>query len=141
MTSDLKEELKITKLELTNLKSDLNLVEDKLEYCQNRLLDIRDEKDDYKKIINHYENLDIDRKLEDASKLKNDFLKQKHRLEITKDLLDDSREEIAMLKEILNDFKNMSLFDFIRKNYPESLHKHYIKYEKYSKYNNYKNKL
>ncbi|MBZ9570220.1 hypothetical protein KQY27_01490 [Methanobrevibacter sp. TMH8] len=141
MTFNLKEELEFTKSELKNAKNDIKLIEDKLEYCQNRLLDIRNDKDDIKKRLDRYEILDIDKKLEDADKLKNDYLKQKHRLEVTKELLDDSREEIILLKKIIDDFKDCSVFNFIRKNYPESINKHYIKYEKYGKYNNYKDKL
>jgi len=141
MTDDLKKELKATKSELTKAKSDIKLIEDKLDYCQDRLLDIRNEKDNLQKKVNDYEFLDIDTKLEEVAVLKNDFLKQKHRLEITKELLDDSREEIILLKEIIKCFKNMSNLDFIRNKYPESLNQHYIKYEKYSKYDNYKDKL
>jgi len=141
MADDLKKELKATKSELIKIKSDIKLIEDKLIYCQDRLLDIRNEKDNLQKKVNDYEFLDIDTKLKEANILKNDFLKQKHRIEITKELLDDSREEIILLKEIINDLKNMSNLDFIRNKYPKSLKKHYIKYEEYSKYETYKDEL
>jgi len=141
MTNDLKKELEATKSGLKKAKSDIKLVEDKLDYCQDRLLDIRNEKDNLQKKINDYEFLDIDTKLEEIAILKNDFLKQKHRLKITKELLDDSREEIILLKEIIEGFKNLSNIDFIRNKYPESLNQHYFKHEKYSKYETYKDEL
>jgi hypothetical protein len=140
MKADLSKELESTKNELVKTKSELKLVEDKLEYCQDRILDIRNENDILKKKINDYEILNVDRKLKEVKKLENDFLKQKHRLKITKDLLDDSRNEITLLKQIVQDFKGLSLFDFMRKKYPENINLHFIKYEKYSKHGVYSDK-
>jgi len=141
MSEDSKKKLKYTELELVKVKSDVKLIEEKLDYCQSRLLDIRNEKNNLLKKINEYDLLDINSKLEEVNILKNDFLKQKHRLQITKELLDDSREEIILLNRIIDDFKNLSFFDFIRNKYPDSLNHHYIKYEKYSKYNQHKKEL
>lgn len=136
MKDNLKKELEYTKKELIKTKAELKLVEDKLEYCQDRIIDIRNEKDILLKKVDEYDSFNVDEKLEEAEKIKNDFLKQKHRLKITKDLLDDSRDEIAILKEIIADFKNMSNLDFIRKKYPENINTHFIKYEKFKVENN-----
>ena len=141
MTENLKEELDFTKKELTKAKSEMKLIEDKLDYCQNRLLDIRNEKDNLKKELKNFEFVDIDAKLKEVDLLKTDFLKQQHRLEITKDLLEESRKEITLLKKILNDLLNMSNLDFIRNKYPESFNQHFIIYEKYSKYDKHKEEL
>lgn len=134
MMADLNEELKYIKKKLTNTKSELKLVEDKLEYCQDRVIDIRNEKNALLKKANYYESCNIDEKLKEYEKLKQDFLKQEHRLKITKNLLDDSREEITLLKEIIEEFKNLSILNFIRKIYPENINIPFIKHEKYSKH-------
>lgn len=134
MTVDLNEEVKYIKKELTNTKSELKLVEDKLEYCQNRVIDIRNEKDALLKKVNDYESLNVTEKLKEAEKIKQNFLKQDHRLKITKNLLDDSREEVILLKKIIEEFKDLSTLDFICKKYPENINLHFIKYGKYNKH-------
>ncbi|RBQ23854.1 hypothetical protein ALNOE001_06450 [Candidatus Methanobinarius endosymbioticus] len=141
MKAELNKELEQTKKELGKTKSELKLLEDKLDYCQNRLIDIRNEKDNLINRINKYESIDIDTKLKEAEHLKNDFLKQNHRLKITKDLLDDSREEVSFLKDIVQDFKNISILDFMRKKYPENINTHFIKYEKYNKHKQFNDQL
>jgi len=138
MTSNLKEQLNSTKKELAETKSELKLVENKLTYCQDRLLDIRNEKDDILKKLRKYEIQNVDMELKKAQLTKDDFLKQKHRLKITKEFLDESREEVVLLKEVIEDFKNTKNIDFIRNKYPDSFHRYTIKYEEFNPYDKYK---
>ena len=138
MNSNLKKQLESTEKELVKTKSDLKLVESKLEYCQERLLDIRNEKDELLKKVRSYEVKNIDMELKEAQLIKHDFLKQKHRLEITKELLDESRKEVVLLKEIVEDFKNTKNIDFIRNKYPKSFNLYNIKYNEYNRYDKYK---
>lgn len=120
----LQEELDKKNNEIIEINKELNLFKDKLERCENRLLNVINEKKELWHENQKYEFMELDLKLQNFDNLKGKIFKAIHRVDVTEKLLDESKKDVEALKIIINDYENLSFLDFIRNKKPNSLIKY-----------------
>ena len=119
--------IKKLKKELKKKDALLELLNQKLSNNQQIIKDGISEKKHLKLQLQEYELSLIDAKLQQYAKLQDEHQKTLHRLQVRKKHLDNanqkitqSQEKIEELKRIIEDLNNRSLWDHLRRKYPES---------------------
>lgn len=119
--------IKKLKKELKKKDALLELLNQKLSNNQQIIKDGISEKKHLKLQLQEYELSLVDVKLQQYAKLQDEHQKTLHRLQVRKKHLDNanqkitqSQEKIEELKRIIEDLNNRSLWDHLRRKYPES---------------------
>lgn len=119
--------IKKLKKELKKKDALVELLNQKLSNNQQIIKDVISEKKHLKLQLQEYELSLVDVKLQQYAKLQDEHQKTLHRLQVRKKHLDNanqkitqSQEKIQELKRIIEDLNNRSLWDHLRRKYPES---------------------
>lgn len=119
--------IKKLKKELKKKEALIELLNQKLSNNQQIIKDIISDKKQLKLQLQEYELSLVDAKLQQYEKLQDEHQKTLHRLQVRKKHLDNanqkitqSQEKIEDLERIIEDLNNRSLWDHLRRKYPES---------------------